>query len=223
MAKDNTQQGKNTPVDNDTLLENIRVLETEKNMLKEQKERAEKAANDFNAEIQDKDAKIKSLEEQIQKLTNEKNDISGQLDALQQNQPVAQNNTEEFENLLKQLSEVESEKEKTDKCNVALVEENKSLKKKITDLNSADKGIILTPFIRDYLNALAEKLSKRYNKTVDPAKIIEDYIIRYNLTDKWTEWFHPWLMTDEDAVRIANKINPEVKTFNDLKKALNIA
>lgn len=223
MAKDNTQQGKNTPVDNDTLLENIRVLETEKNMLKEQKERAEKAANDFNAEIQDKDAKIKSLEEEIQKLTNEKNDISGQLDALQQKEPEAQSNTEEIENLKKQLSEVQDEKDKADKCNVALVEENKSLKKKITDLNSADKGIILTPFIRDYLNALAEKLSKRYNKTVDPAKIIEDYIIRYNLTDKWTEWFHPWLMTDEDAVRIANKINPEVKTFNDLKKALNIA
>lgn len=223
MAKDNTQQGKNTPVDNDTLLENIRVLETEKNMLKEQKERAEKAANDFNAEIQDKDAKIKSLEEQIQKLTNEKNDISGQLDALQQKEPETQSNTEEIENLKKQLSKVQGEKDKADKCNVALVEENKSLKKKITDLNSADKGIILTPFIRDYLNALAEKLSKRYNKTVDPAKIIEDYIIRYNLTDKWTEWFHPWLMTDEDAVRIANKINPEVKTFNDLKKALNIA
>lgn len=223
MAKDNTQQGKNTPVDNDTLLENIRVLETEKNMLKEQKERAEKAANDFFAEIQDKDAKIKSLEEQIQKITNEKNDIAGQLDALQQKEPETQSNTEEIENLKKQLSQVQGEKDKADKCNVALVEENKSLKKKITDLNSADKGIILTPFIRDYLNALAEKLSKRYNKQVDPAKIIEDYIIRYNLTDKWTEWFHPWLMTDEDAVRIANKINPEVKTFNDLKKALNIA
>ena len=223
MAKDNTQQSKNTPVDNDTLLENIKVLETEKNMLKEQKERAEKAANDFNNEIQEKDAKIKSLEDQIQKLTSENNDIAEQLNALSQKEPDNQSNAEEIEDLKKQLSEALNEKDKADKCNIALVEEKNALIEQLNNLNSADKGIMLSPFVKNYLNALAEKLSKRYNKPVDPAKIIEDYIIRYNLTDKWTEWFHPWLMTDDDAVRIANKINPEVKTFNDLKKALNIA
>ena len=81
---------------------------------------------------------------------------------------------------------------------------------------------MLNPFITAFLDALAAKLSKHYKKDVTPASILEDYIIRYNLTEKYSLWFHDWVMTEKEAVEIAQRINPAIKSFRDLQKALNI-
>lgn len=77
----------------------------------------------------------------------------------------------------------------------------------------------ITPFSAYLLENTAEKLSARYNKEVKPLQILIDMFMRYTI-EKWSQWFYPFVLSDKEILEIAQQINPEIKTINEIKKTL---
>lgn len=227
MAKEKDNSLKENNVDIQTLTENLKGLETEKNMLKEQKERLEnekkKIEEERDKESKEHEDKVKSLEEKIQNLESEKNQLQQDKENLEQQTKQVPENQPETAELQKKLNKASQE-------NSDLIKERDDWRKKAEKLNSqlqeqANKkpaGLALSPFIMQFLEVLAEKLSHRLQRDITPVEIVEDYVISYNLTKKWTEIFHPWVDMRKEAIEIAHSINPEVKTLDDLKHALHL-
>lgn len=234
MAKTQNDPKQESPLDIETLQENIKGLELEKEMLKQQNEKLENEKKQLLTEreqnSEQKDQTIKSLEEKISKLEEDKKTFKLQLSEYEaQNEELSKrplpsnNNDEELITKLNQdLATANEKAQKAESEAGKLQNQIQSLTDQLTALQSETKGYILQPFVTKYLEQLAVKLSAKYKKEVTPVNIIEDYIIRYNLTEHWTQWFHPWVMSEKDAVNIAREINPEIKSFEDIKKALNI-
>lgn len=230
MAGSKNDPKQEASVDITTLQENLKGLEQEKNMLKEQKERIEAEKNNLKEEL-DKNLglhtqAIKALEEKIKKLESEKQKLEEDKTKLEQKSQESSDNASENEKTRLLLAQVTAERDgaRKDLQDAAQKHQDQvnSLKEEIKTLKAQKNGIVLNPFISAFLDALAAKLSKHYKKDVTPTSILEDYIIRYNLTEKYSLWFHDWVMTEKDAVEIAHQINPAIQTFKDVQKALNI-
>ena len=223
-AKKNPEE--NGTLDMDTLQQNCNALELEKKMLSDQKARLEQEKKDTQLKLDEAKAEIEALKQEKANLETEVNSLkenqpSGEADETIQQELEALK--KERDNALQEKNEAETKAKKAEQEASKLQEQYNTSLENIKALQSEEKGLVLEPFVRDYLAKLAEKLSKRYKKEVTPAQIVSDYIIRYNLTDRWTEWFHPWEMTEEDAIAVMQNIVPEIKTMKQLKQALHIA
>ena len=85
-----------------------------------------------------------------------------------------------------------------------------------------DKNIVrLSPFAEKLLAALCHRLTEKYGKKIKPSQVIEDYLIRYNV-QRWSEWFHPFVLSDKEMLAIAQQVNPEIKSVREMRNALNI-
>lgn len=227
MAKQKNDSPEENNVDLETLQENLKGLEIEKNMLKEQKERLEnekkKIEEEHNKESKEHEDKVKSLEEKIQKLESEKKQLQQDKENLEQQTKQVSENQPETTELQKKLDKASQE-------NSGLIKERDDWRKKAENLsnqlqeqaNKKPAGLALSPFIMQFLEMLAEKLSRRLQRDITPVEIVEDYVISYNLTKKWTEIFHPWVDMRKEAIEIAHSINPDIKTLEDLKTALHL-
>lgn len=231
MAKQKNDSPEENNVDLETLQENLKGLEIEKNMLKEQKQRIETEKQNLEEqrrrESEEHAQKVNSLEEKIQKLESENNQLQQDKENLeQQSQQVPQNQPETAE-LQQRLDKANQENTKLfterDKWRTeaqGLHYENQRL---VAELNkNCPKGLLLSDFVMQFLTRLAEKLSAHFKRDITPVEIVEDYIISYNLTKQWTQIFHPWVDMRKDAIEIAHAINPDIKTLEDLKTALHL-
>lgn len=228
MAKDKNENGQQTPVDNATLLENIRGLETEKELLKTKVQNLENQKEEILKEHEQSIAVHKEETEEnnktIESLRSEVDTLKAELEekTKENSQKVSENESEAIQKLVCERDEALNKAAQTSKDLQNKQEQIQKLTEELNACKNETKGIVLQPFIAKYVERLASKLSQKYKKEISVSKIIEDYIIRYNLTEHWTQWFHPWVMTDQDAVEIAQQINPAIKNINDLKQALNI-
>lgn len=230
MAKDKNTPDNQSPVDNATLVENMKGLEFEKEMLLKQKSDLEKERDQIAAKREQDQQKhaqqVEELNAQIQQLQSDLEAKNSELEQKIQENSQKINETAVSDEQITQLTQERDNalKEAQDNANNCTKLQNKvnTLTEQLNALSKEAKGLILQPFVTKYLERLAEKLTAKYKKEVTPTQIIEDYIIRYNLTEHWTQWFHPWVMTEKDAVEIAHELNPEIKSYNDLKKAFNI-
>lgn len=229
MANSKNKTEQESEIDNKTLLDNIEGLEREKAMLIEQKERAEQEKTQASQQLEQATADKKTLEDKIALLEAENQKLKEDSAAFEKNFIPPTEENVEINSLKEQISQLTTERDqaKIDTINALselqkATEENKQLNSKINKLQNQETGIILEPFVKDYLNLLAQKLSKKFKKDVTPAQIVSDYIIRYNLTERWTEWFHPWVMTEQDAITVMKQFKPEVKSFKEIQYALNI-
>lgn len=233
MASSKTDPAKENPVDNKTLLENIKGLEMEKEMLKKQNSDLETEKQEIKQQREQDSEKhaqeVQNLQEQLDKLKSENEKLQADNTALQQENRENLRKLNETTVSDEQVTQLTQERDnaimegkKWMAENLKLESKVKSLSDQVEKLKKEAGGIVLQPFVLKYLERLAQKLSAKYKKEVTPAQILEDYTIRYNLTEHWTKWFHEWVMDDKDAVEIAREINPEIKSIEDLKTAFNI-
>lgn len=222
MAKDKNSSQNDTTVQNETLLENMRGIELENKTLKEQIAQLQeentnnsKRVEITQQELAEKAEQIEALQTQVENLSGERNDIATQLQILQQN--ATQDDTLATENaaLKEALGKAQSDLQEAQA-------KYKELADNMIQLKAKSKGIVLHEFPQAVLSALCEKLSKLYGREVTPIMVLEDYILKYNFSERWTEWFHPFVFKDSELLNIAQKINPNIQNLRQLKQALNI-
>ena len=229
MAKTPNNTPSNDNVDMETLKQNLIALETENRMLKDQKNELQQKYDQLSAIPPVDSEKLKFLEETNNALEQTINQLQEDKKCLEEKLQQASSQIPETTELQSKLdasiaseAQAVTDRDKWRKKAEELQDKYKTLKEQMDNRQEPETGIILSPFVKAYLDRLTTKLSARYNKQVEPKQIIEDYIIRYNLSDKWTQWFHPFVMTEKDAVEIANKINPEITTFEHVLQAIGL-
>ena len=77
----------------------------------------------------------------------------------------------------------------------------------------------LQPFAVALLEKTVIKLSKLYNRDVQPMEILVDMFVRYTV-ERWNQWFYPFQLTDAEILSIAREINPEITSISQIKKTL---
>lgn len=223
----------NEQVDYQTLIENAKSMELENNQLKTiiekmKAEAAEKTPNDeFAAQIAKLTGDNSQLNEQVKVLIEERDDLANQIKNLKTEiENIGGDNNAEVTALNEQLETAKQQIADLTNKNKDLEEANKEkqtrIDKMLQDASGVDKGLFLSPFAKDLLNLLADKLSKLHGKEIKPETILEDYLIRYNVSEQYNLWFHDFVITEKEAVSIAHKIKPEITNFTQLKKALSI-
>lgn len=174
----------------------------------------DKAKNNDNAEL------TKEFNEQINSINQECNAQTAEL--------------------TKQLAECEqSLTEKDDTINelserVQLLEESLSNKKNLlqqlndtvranTNRNTDDLILeSLEPLPAMLLKITAEKLTKKYKREVTPTMILVDMFVKYTV-EQYSIWFYPFVISDDEIIKIAQTINPDITSINQLKQTLNNA
>ena len=219
----------NSSLDNNTLLENIKAYELENKALKDQVAKLNQSLNEVTNN-QEEIAKLKEqisslvkskseLEEAVNQIANERDDLAKQL------QETSEDTAGKITTQADEISKLQEELSEANKKNAEISERFDSLTvvyNKLKEDAAKDTGYILSPFAKSLVELLSIKLTKKYGKKVTPTHIIEDYIIRYNFSEQWTEWFHPFILTKEDILKAAQQINPNIKSYKDVKKAFDL-
>lgn len=219
------------------LTENVQSLELENNSLKERLEAQKQSFSDLNENY-------KKLQKSVENYTNQISALETKLTESEENYTKLQKTTQDFpsqkawEDLKTENETLKSQLEESEKndCKKELeetlqklqkTEENyKKLKENFNDFSAQkekneEKCIKLHDFPQEILDVLAEKLSAIYGHEITPTQILEDYLLRYNI-QRWSEWFHPFVLKENELLEIAHRANPNITTITDLHRALNI-
>lgn len=219
MAKEkNSSTGDNT-VDNQTLVDNMKSMELENTMLHKQLQ-----------DLKDQICKNDSVSEMNANLSQQIDTLTGQAEAMKEQISTLQAERDDLANRIEEDKKVYANtdnifQEENAELHKQLEETKKLLenaKNEIKKMQLKPAGLILHDFPQAMLNKLSEKLSAKYNREVTPQMIVEDYLIKYNFSERWTEWFHPFVLERKDLLDIAQNINPEIKDLQELRKALNL-
>ncbi|MBR2369703.1 MAG: hypothetical protein IKA83_06065 [Paludibacteraceae bacterium] len=139
---------------------------------------------------------------------------------------LSQSLTEEVESLQRKLSEnnekttrLQSDYECLQRDYTSKQQEVNTLEK---DLFTAENRSVLDfmkPFPARLLALTAERLSQKYNREVTPIQVLGDMFLRYTI-EKWSEWFYPWVISEDEIVAIAHEINPEITNIKQVKQII---
>ena len=117
---------------------------------------------------------------------------------------------------------IASQKELNERHEQSLAE-NELLKAEIEQLQVACNQIdwekikkSMKPFVVDLLELTARKLSDKYNKKVTPMQVMVDMFLRYTI-ERWNQWFYPFVVKDDEIIRLAHQYNPDIKSISQLK------
>lgn len=167
------------------------------------------------AENGENGAQIAELQEKLDKITAERDSIKATSDKL-----IA-----EHEENLKQLADAEQRANENGENSTAITlenerlkEENEVLKSNLAAYESTKEngagGIVLQEATKKILERVAVKLSERYGKAIDINQIVNMCILRYNI-ERYTAWFHPFVIEDEEIEELTGKTRREwMKFFN---------
>ena len=104
-----------------------------------------------------------------------------------------------------------------------LQEENASLQTEIKVLHErlqAEVDRTVTDLMKEFpaqlLILTAERLSAKYKRAINPIDILQDMFLRYTI-ERWNKWFYDWVLTDDEIVKEAQKINPAITSIKQLK------
>ncbi|MBR2618577.1 MAG: hypothetical protein IKC81_04660 [Paludibacteraceae bacterium] len=105
----------------------------------------------------------------------------------------------------------------------SLQQENASLQTEITVLHErlqAEVDRTVTDLMKEFpaqlLILTAERLSAKYKRAIKPIDILQDMFLRYTI-ERWNKWFYDWVLTDDEIVKEAQKINPAITSIKQLK------
>lgn len=105
----------------------------------------------------------------------------------------------------------------------SLQQENASLQTEITVLHErlqAEVDRTVTDLMKEFpaqlLILTAERLSAKYKRAINPIDILQDMFLRYTI-ERWNKWFYDWVLTDDEIVKEAQKINPAITGIKQLK------
>ena len=220
MTKSTKETLQEKTKDNTTLIENIESLELENKTLKGQLSTA-------NKNIEENLSLISSLKETETYLSSQVEELKTALSSSEETlsrkeEEKTLENKRQAEENLRELNALTLKQQKTIEEKTKQIEELRNqLGFYAKEQKKLEKAYLLSPFTNALLTKLAEKLSEKYNKEITPNQIIEDYLIRYNI-QKYSEWFHPFVLKENEIVEMAHSVNPMITSIAELKKALNL-
>lgn len=153
--------------------------------------------NDKVAELQRAEAHGRALQQQLNELGNKTNEETASLQE--------QIRTLEEQNM--SLASVISERDTT----IAELQEKHP--------TWAQIRVTLQPFTVALIEETARRLSEKYGRTIAPMSILTDMFLRYTI-ERWNEWFYKFCLNDREILAIAQEINPDIKSIDQVKKAV---
>lgn len=153
--------------------------------------------NDKVAELQRAEARGQALQQQLNELGNKTNEETASLQE--------QIRTLEEQNM--SLASVISERDTT----IAELQEKHP--------TWAQIRLTLQPFTVALIEETARRLSEKYGRTIAPMSILTDMFLRYTI-ERWNEWFYKFCLNDREILAIAQEINPDIKSIDQVKKAV---
>ena len=153
--------------------------------------------NDKVAELQRAEAHAQALQQQLNELGNKTNEETASLQE--------QIRTLEEQNM--SLTSVISERDTT----IAELQEKHP--------TWAQIRVTLQPFTVALIEETARRLSEKYGRTIAPMSILTDMFLRYTI-ERWNEWFYKFCLNDREILAIAQEINPDIKSIDQVKKAV---
>lgn len=153
--------------------------------------------NDKVAELQRAEARGQALQQQLNELGNKTNEETASLQE--------QIRTLEEQNM--SLASVISERDTT----IAELQEKHP--------TWAQIRLTLQPFTVALIEETARRLSEKYGRTIAPMSILTDMFLRYTI-ERWNEWFYKFCLNDREILSIAQEINPDIKSIDQVKKAV---
>lgn len=153
--------------------------------------------NDKVAELQRAEAHGQALQQQLNELGNKTN--------------------KETASLQKQIRTLEEQ-------NMSLASVIKERDTTIAELQEkhptwAQIRVTLQPFTVALIEETARRLSEKYGRTIAPMSILTDMFLRYTI-ERWNEWFYKFCLNDREILAIAQEINPDIKSIDQIKKAV---
>lgn len=153
--------------------------------------------NDKVAELQRAEAHGQALQQQLNELGNKTN--------------------EETASLQEQIRTLEEQ-------NMSLASVIKERDTTIAELQEkhptwAQIRVTLQPFTVALIEETARRLSEKYGRTIAPMSILTDMFLRYTI-ERWNEWFYKFCLNDREILAIAQEINPDIKSIDQVKKAI---
>ena len=153
--------------------------------------------NDKVAELQRAEAHGQALQQQLNELSNKTNEETASLQE--------QIRTLEEQNM--SLASVISERDTT----IAELQEKHP--------TWAQIRVTFQPFTVALIEETARRLSEKYGRTIAPMSILTDMFLRYTI-ERWNEWFYKFCLNDREILVIAQEINPDIKSIDQVKKAV---
>lgn len=153
--------------------------------------------NDKVAELQRAEAHGQALQQQLNELGNKTNEETASLQE--------QIRTLEEQNM--SLASVISERDTT----IAELQEKHP--------TWAQIRVTLQPFTVALIEETARRLSEKYGRIIAPMSILTDMFLRYTI-ERWNEWFYKFCLNDREILAIAQEINPDIKSIDQVKKAV---
>ncbi|MBO5817536.1 MAG: hypothetical protein J6R26_06305 [Paludibacteraceae bacterium] len=153
--------------------------------------------NDKVADLQRAEAHGQALQQQLNELGNKTNEETASLQE--------QIRTLEEQNM--SLASVISERDTT----IAELQEKHP--------TWAQIRVTLQPFTVALIEETARRLSEKYGRTIAPMSILTDMFLRYTI-ERWNEWFYKFCLNDREILAIAQEINPDIKSIDQVKKAV---
>lgn len=139
---------------------------------------------------------------------------------------TCKNLTEEVESLQSKLSvnqmtttSLQADYDSKQKDYLYLKQEVGELNAKLYTAENRSVLDLLNPLTAELLKITSEKLSNKKNENITPIRIVEDMFLRYTI-EKNNQWFYKWVVTDAEILKIANNLNPAIKSIDQLKKIL---
>ena len=164
------------------------------------------------------DDQISELQAQIRRLTADKEALLAECDKHEAAANGAQAETDQqIADLREQITTLEEQ-------NLSLAAVISERETTIAELEAkqptwAQIRLTLQPFTVALLEETARRLSERYGKQVTPMAILTDMFLRYTI-ERWSEWFYKFILNDREILSIAQKINPDIKSIDQIKKAV---
>ena len=192
--------GKNATIKNFANFLKVRIqdMQYEIQTLKNQIAEYEQKQKDFEIKFAEKEKQLQEAEAK----TNNANTDS------QETEKLVSEKDEQIQYLKQQLAEQEkmlqeAEQRANENARIATVETEK-------------KEIAIMPEVEALLKIVSERLSEKYKKIISEAEILNVMFLRYNV-EKWSQWFYPFVLTEDDIKDATGKTVNEWKTFFNSK------
>lgn len=161
---------------------------------------------------------LDALRTQVSQLTMQLSDKTDELNAMSEQIRDLNSNTASRESELKEQIQTLEEQ------NMSLASVISERDAVIGDLEArqptwAQIRTSLQPFTARLIEETAKRLSERYGKQVAPMSILTDMFLRYTI-ERWNEWFYKFCFNDREILAIAQEINPDIKSIDQVKKAV---
>ena len=153
--------------------------------------------NDKVAELQRAEAHGQALQQQLNELGNKTNEETASLQ-------------EQIRTLEEQNMSLTSDIRERDTTIAELQEKHPTW---------AQIRVTLQPFTVALIEETARRLSEKYGRTIAPMSILTDMFLRYTI-ERWNEWFYKFCLNDREILAIAQEINPDIKSIDQVKKAV---